>query len=518
MERPVKFHLSPRVVHNKNFWYGLLSWILLFPIGAFAHLISISTSTPFPSTVSEHSISTATYIITNISSRAIITPINQSQFPKSLSILSSGLGIPLAPGESCAITLQLHPSSAQKISTALKINSQPTLDAVQIPIYVNVIPIETHDVIVIGAGISGLQAATVLQQNNMDVLILEARDSIGSQIETTTMDGSNTDLDASWLYDTDNNILTAVANSIPLKKASISKIAINGIPIPSTEIATIITNYPDLNPEITSQSNNSLDSSQDTEPSFLSNAINRISDYISHIFYNSKVTANTDCASSHLNQGHDAMSSMGSTHSLDQIFDVNSLNINFNAIVNKINYSNKNVVINTTNGKAYSAKYVLVAVPIGVLKANSIQFIPALSEPKLTAIQNLSNGLPNKVYLSFLLILTTSDYINQQQLTDTETANEILNQINLVLPEASELTGHQITRWGQDIYSLGSYSYPAMNISLEDIANLTLPEHNKLFFAGEVINQLKLGTADAAYTSGLDAASAILQTLNSQED
>ena len=44
--------------------------------------------------------------------------------------------------------------------------------------------------------------------------------------------------------------------------------------------------------------------------------------------------------------------------------------------------------------------------------------------------------------------------------------------------------------------------------------NLTLPVQNKLFFAGEAINQLKDGTADAAYTSGLNAANAILNLLD----
>lgn len=40
-------------------------------------------------------------------------------------------------------------------------------------------------VIVVGAGISGLRAATVLQKHNVDVIVLEGRDRIGGRIHTT---------------------------------------------------------------------------------------------------------------------------------------------------------------------------------------------------------------------------------------------------------------------------------------------------------------------------------------------
>ena len=193
--------------------------IPFFPLMIRAHLISITTPTPFPSSMTEYSITTAIFTVTNITSGAIVTPINQSNFSDTgITILSSTLGTPLAPGESATITLQIQPTSTAAISTALKVWAKPTADGVKVPINVTVTPVPTYDAIVIGAGMAGLEAASILQENNMNVLILEARNRIGGRIETTTMGNAWTDLGATWLHDINNNVLADLANEygIPL--------------------------------------------------------------------------------------------------------------------------------------------------------------------------------------------------------------------------------------------------------------------------------------------------------------
>lgn len=49
-------------------------------------------------------------------------------------------------------------------------------------------------VIVIGAGISGLQAASKLIQEGLDVVVLEARERIGGRILTNHEDADNIDM------------------------------------------------------------------------------------------------------------------------------------------------------------------------------------------------------------------------------------------------------------------------------------------------------------------------------------
>lgn len=53
------------------------------------------------------------------------------------------------------------------------------------------------------------------------------------------------------------------------------------------------------------------------------------------------------------------------------------INIQLNQRVSKVDYTNTKIKI-THNGTESDADYVLVTVPLGVLKANTIQFIPSL--------------------------------------------------------------------------------------------------------------------------------------------
>lgn len=51
---------------------------------------------------------------------------------------------------------------------------------------------ECKKVVVVGAGIAGLRAASVLQRHGVEVTILEARDRIGGRIFTTRKEGTAT--------------------------------------------------------------------------------------------------------------------------------------------------------------------------------------------------------------------------------------------------------------------------------------------------------------------------------------
>ena len=57
-----------------------------------------------------------------------------------------------------------------------------------------------HDVIIIGAGVSGLAAAQKLLQQGLNVLVLEARDRLGGRIHTDRRLGFPVNLGASWLH------------------------------------------------------------------------------------------------------------------------------------------------------------------------------------------------------------------------------------------------------------------------------------------------------------------------------
>ena len=60
---------------------------------------------------------------------------------------------------------------------------------------------EQHfDVIVIGAGPSGIAAARELRKAEVNYVVLEGRPRIGGRIENRTVDGAQVDVGASWMH------------------------------------------------------------------------------------------------------------------------------------------------------------------------------------------------------------------------------------------------------------------------------------------------------------------------------
>jgi hypothetical protein len=68
-----------------------------------------------------------------------------------------------------------------------------------------------------------------------------------------------------------------------------------------------------------------------------------------------------------------------------------------------------------------------------------------------------------------------------------------------------------ITRWGQDPYALGSYSFMAVGSTPADTAALAAPVSNVLFWAGEATRRDYPSTVHGAYLSGQAAATAVQQ-------
>ncbi|MGW1784966.1 NAD(P)-binding protein [Streptomyces sp. NPDC002143] len=72
---------------------------------------------------------------------------------------------------------------------------------------------DTHDVIVIGAGTSGLAAATALHTPGLDTLCLEARDRIGGRLLSALASHPERalDLGATWFWDGEERVRTLAA-------------------------------------------------------------------------------------------------------------------------------------------------------------------------------------------------------------------------------------------------------------------------------------------------------------------
>ncbi|KAJ5738684.1 hypothetical protein N7493_001839 [Penicillium malachiteum] len=94
-------------------------------------------------------------------------------------------------------------------------NAKPTKIPLQLPVKLDP---STKTVLVVGAGISGLRAASVLKKHGLNVVVLEARDRIGGRINTSRKEGKPArDIGAAWMHETSQNPLVKLVSKLGLK-------------------------------------------------------------------------------------------------------------------------------------------------------------------------------------------------------------------------------------------------------------------------------------------------------------
>lgn len=81
------------------------------------------------------------------------------------------------------------------------------------------------------------------------------------------------------------------------------------------------------------------------------------------------------------------------------------------------------VTVTTKNGKAYESDFAVVTLPLGVLKENTVEFVPPLPKPKVDAIQRLGFGLLNKIVLRFETAFWASSSASSSSSTTPSKAN-----------------------------------------------------------------------------------------------
>jgi monoamine oxidase len=215
--------------------------------------------------------------------------------------------------------------------------------------------------------------------------------------------------------------------------------------------------------------------------------------------------------------------------------------------VTRVDYNSDRVQV-THNGKVSEADYVIVSVPLGVLKSGRIQFSPELPQHKKTAIEKVPMNCVNKFLLIFdeafwddeLYICYTAEqkdkynyfvnlkkaanvnalmtfaYADYARATESMSDSQIIGDI---MSHLSDMYGENIpypktmlrTRWNSNENSFGSYSYPGVGTNPQFFGNLAKSVDNKLFFAGEHTSKDFFGTAHGAYHSGMDVAEEIAE-------
>ena len=220
-----------------------------------------------------------------------------------------------------------------------------------------------------------------------------------------------------------------------------------------------------------------------------------------------------------------------------------------NEFGHRIKAKQKSYSVTCTNGTKYPCDYVVVTVPLGVLKKNRIEFTPPLSDQKLRAIQRIGMGTENKVYMRFKEMFwpkskffqvtdpryrflnldaygkkhTLLTHVAPPYAHDFEGKDEleIVRDVCRVLQKMFRLKSlpmpadYIVTNWGSDEHSFGAYSYARTGTTVLDVEALAAPEHDgRLYFAGEACSITGPQCVHGAVVTGNAAAVNILSLGN----
>ncbi|KAJ3225893.1 hypothetical protein HK099_005949 [Clydaea vesicula] len=418
------------------------------------------------------------------------------------------------------------------------------------------------DVIVIGAGVAGIAAAQTLIQAGKSVLILEARNRVGGRIFTDTSLGFQVDLGASILEGKtkENPITTLIKRydvqtkdvdyrSFKLFGPKISKVVLDFTEFINqdgeenlfdsdkclTQTNAIIrnasVNFPlnknDVNLTYTIQQLLKDHSEEEYFPSewCFKLALN--------MFTATKFGSSPDMLStkyiSRESHHYETLDDSGNRIvAADQSFPNGfsesfekaavGMNIMFDSQVKSISYNAEQslVKVETTANINFSSTKLILTVPLGILKLDSIKFSPPLSNAKLDAIQKIGWGNLMKVFLEFdatenplpaenaggyfipsedkaispgLIAFIPGDLsVLWESKTDKEIGSLVMYNLRQSFPNVPAYKNILISRWSQDPFTQGSFSSCHVGGNEHFRAILGRPVGNVLYFAGEHVS------------------------------
>jgi len=322
-------------------------------------------------------------------------------------------------------------------------------------------PTEIYDVIIVGAGISGLSAGETLRKNGIkNILVLEADSRIGGRIWTVDPWGSKLELGASWIHGIENSPVFEIvknlnvtlqptiynASCLSCKLNSMVIYDENGKRLPSKQVARLKNNAEKFEAYIDSINAkgrnhtltylNALDLYA-KEQNFSPEMYNQFY-FITRLLNTYELPADLENMSVSIEEsykttkvsGTNALIPLGYNLVADKL--AKNLPVQLNCRVDQISYNDQEVQLNTSQG-LFKATYCIITVPLGVLKNEGIKFSPALPEEKQSAIENLQMGLFDKVYLFYPCVFWDKDVEWIESISPENERDRIFDILNLQL-------------------------------------------------------------------------------------
>uniref|UniRef100_A0A671YV74 [histone-H3]-N(6),N(6)-dimethyl-L-lysine(4) FAD-dependent demethylase n=1 Tax=Sparus aurata TaxID=8175 RepID=A0A671YV74_SPAAU len=408
------------------------------------------------------------------------------------------------------------------------------------------------NVIIIGAGASGLAAARQLQNFGTQVVVLEARERIGGRVWDDTSLGVTVGRGAQIVNGCVNNPIALMCEQMGIKMHKLGErcdLFQEGGQVTDPAIDKRMDFHFNAILDVVSEWRKDKSQSQDTplrekvqevKKNFLQESGIQFSDLEEKVLQFHLSNLEYAC---------------GST--LDQVsarsWDHNEFFAQFSGDHTLLTKGYSVLLHKLAEGLDIRTKCsVLVTVPLTLLQKNFIQFNPPLPERKLKAIHSLGAGIIEKIALQFpyrfwdnkiqgadyfghippspdkrgmfgvfydmepqgkqavlMSVITGEAVPSVRDMEDKEVVEECLKVLRELFKEQEvpEPVDFFVTHWSKDMWSQMSYSFVKTGGSGEAYDILAEDVQGKVFFAGEATNRHFPQTVTGAYLSGVREAS-----------
>ena len=403
------------------------------------------------------------------------------------------------------------------------------------------------DVIVVGAGTAGLAAANTLRQGGLDVLVLEAASRRGGRCYSDpTLFDSPFDVGGSWLHSAAINPLARLAEekAARLHKApwTPSWVTDDTKPLSDAEVTAY-----DIYQKSMWAAINRAGTGADDRPVAAALPDSPFQGTAQHLVAqmqggDADVTSVQDVARYEDAPG-DWLVEGGLGAFVASLFV--DIPVKLDCPVREIDTSGTKVRATTPKGTV-TADQLIITVSTGVLRAETITFTPPLPDRKVSALQQLPNGLLNKIGLDFQPEWQAA---HQGQMADYRVGNDQFcallfgfydtnMAVGFVAGRFADLLetegkgaatafclealraifGNDVTKyirrttetaWRGNAHAFGSYSY-ALPGGADARPILAEAIDNRLFFAGEATVPSAYATVHGAYISGIKVGQQVL--------
>ena len=446
-------------------------------------------------------------------------------------------------------------------------------------------------IVIVGGGIAGLAAASRLYRSGfVNVTILEASDRLGGRIHSLQVDAKNhgyIEMGAEWIHGQIANVAYKLANDNGLVEENESRnlqfVLKNQTSILNSEL---VNQFEDLAEKLQNPSSK-LDFESFGE--YIDHQDLDLPNYLKEPFkdWYHRLIRSTDACTHWYELSLPGMAQYEELEGGDVPFKTKyedlckifQQDLPYNCYkvsspVSKIeSFPDKVQIWLSSNPECIEADVVICTVSLGVLKRNSITFVPQVSSSKCQAIHTLGFGTINKIFVEFELpwrldskgmylyflhperchytkveaekdwtrfILGVYQVIDQpkwasfwlaghgakliEELSDKVIKQGICKIIEEFTPSIQEITNLRDnpivkiikSQWNSHPYICGSYSYPTVDsfkagLGPEDLAK---PEgYNRILFAGEATSSKHYSTVHGAIESGWREADRIIISL-----